>query len=100
PHTYTYTLSLHDALPISSSGRHVGKASGGNDRSNGNHGIVAEVKKETGDNSAGPGARKCEDNADERQEANEAPGPAELRAVHKRSEEHTSELQSRFDLVC
>src|SRR6266496_6430838 len=51
--TEIYTLSLHDALPISAPGR--------------------------------PGRR---------------PRPARWSAQRRRSEEHTSELQSRRDLVC
>src|SRR5207249_11389782 len=58
-----YTLSLHDALPIS---RHPGRQ-GGRPRRNGE-----------------PGPSR----------------PSRVRHFGERSEEHTSELQSRFDLVC
>src|SRR5271167_4115858 len=57
--TEIYTLSLHDALPISQAVR---------------GGVLALAAEQVG------GAQRCLDMA--------------------RSEEHTSELQSRFDLVC
>src|SRR5207249_8210098 len=68
--TEIYTLSLHDALPISSARpRQDGRARTGAPASHG-------------------GARPDDPRADC------------ARARHRRSEEHTSELQSRFDLVC
>src|SRR2546422_4996909 len=47
---------------------------------------VAKVEKETGDNGAGASAHKRENDADDGEK--------------RRSEEHTSELQSRLHLVC
>src|SRR5207247_10617092 len=72
--SYTLTLSLHDALPISLNGpprdiRAPGRAS---------------LRPRSL-----PGAGRCADQPRSRTEAR--PG---------RSEEHTSELQSRVDLVC
>src|SRR6266513_3771511 len=61
--TEIYTLSLHDALPIS--------------------GALAGVPR----GADPPGVRR----------PTARPPP---RGSHRRSEEHTSELQSRFDLVC
>src|SRR6478672_13807188 len=63
--TEIYTLSLHDALPISRRG----------------HGQRRRL------------ARAC---ADRRR----TPSPRFGRCRRRRSEEHTSELQSRSDLVC
>src|SRR5690606_41571280 len=73
--TEIYTLSLHDALPISAAG------AGGVDQAAryGRHLVEPDVEDR------GCGA---------------APDPL-LRARHdQRSEEHTSELQSRENLVC
>src|SRR5207249_9830338 len=70
-----YTLSLHDALPIS------GAAAQGTGRDPQRHRARPELQEL-------------------------APGHADRDAAHlarrpgSRSEEHTSELQSRFDLVC
>src|SRR5699024_11478036 len=74
PTTQTYTLSLHDALPISSSANcspHAPTSSSCSCRSGGSD--------------AASGCTCC------------CPASASRAA---RSEEHTSELQSRFDLVC
>src|SRR5207248_10543888 len=65
--TEIYTLSLHDALPISDSP------------------LGAPQRR--------PGAQRQPD-----QRGRPALGAA--RAGHRRSEEHTSELQSPYDLVC
>src|SRR5438067_9075015 len=69
--TEIYTLSLHDALPISADDRLLAVAG-------------------TGDQDVARLPRDCERNLD-------APRDS---ARTGRSEEHTSELQSRFDLVC
>src|SRR5690349_23066324 len=76
--TEIYTLSLHDALPISEPGRsglitHV-SADGA--------GWIAEVVA-----TRCPAAVRCAD-------------PFHVPHRSRRSEEHTSELQSRRDLVC
>src|SRR5260370_18079942 len=66
--------------------RHVSKTLGGNDGSKSNHGIVAQVEKETRENRARPGARKSKNNANESQQTDKTPGPAELRRVHQAKE--------------
>src|SRR5206468_12146976 len=68
--TEIYTLSLHDALPISSSGRRLPATSGGS-----------------------PGSTRRSSGA-------RARSGRSTPASRCRSEEHTSELQSRSDLVC
>src|SRR5207249_6955458 len=80
-----YTLSLHDALPIFGS-RVEHRGSGG--RGAGREAVMALATLPRATSTAGPevlfydgGCGLCH------------------RAV-RRSEEHTSELQSRFDLVC
>src|SRR5207249_8492966 len=74
PTTELYTLSLHDALPISApeAGRRPG---------------VGGVRRPR----AGAGRGRLH------RDARRFPAPVEGAL---RSEEHTSELQSRFDLVC
>src|SRR5438034_8688676 len=74
PTTETYTLSLHDALPISQAARRVLK------RAQHAHPVQAEPER-------GLSPQAFEDLPRSR-----------VRAV--RSEEHTSELQSHSDLVC
>src|SRR3712207_7511978 len=82
--TEIYTLSLHDALPISQGGR------GGSRALRGAGSLRARFQR--GGHRLGlPAAgREPEDRA-------EAP---QAQAGHARSEEHTSELQSRQYLVC
>src|SRR2546422_3217968 len=70
--TEIYTLSLHDALPIYQAAR-----AGAGDRGNG----VGEVHRAGGD---------------DQPHQHEPAGQHH----HDRSEEHTSELQSRLHLVC
>src|SRR5699024_11445661 len=96
--TTNYTLSLHDALPI---------FSGSTDFSNASRPIKDEEKKKLDDKGikydefkvAQDGVtitvNKENDFVDELTKE-------QLREIYsgKRSEEHTSELQSRFDLVC
>src|SRR5438445_8727561 len=65
--THIYTLSLHDALPISRRARLLDRHSSRRER----HGVLRQ-------DGHGPGRRRG----------------------HRRSEEHTSELQSRQYLVC
>src|SRR5438067_13162015 len=72
--TEIYTLSLHDALPILERGLEV---------------VVVEAHAEGLQVAVLLGAQLGD---------REAPDRGEVLAV--RSEEHTSELQSRFDLVC
>src|SRR5438067_8790263 len=70
PTTEIYTLSLHDALPISDE-----------------HGVAQHGE---------PGGQPQQQDPDRRPVRRSA----EAAAARLRSEEHTSELQSRFDLVC
>src|SRR2546422_7792229 len=71
--TEIYTLSLHDALPISPNRR------GHAPQRRGSHGAAAAPRRET---------------------LPEAPAQSSERLKQVRSEEHTSELQSRLHLVC
>src|SRR5882724_5545443 len=71
--------------------RHLGEAFGGNDGCEGDHGVVAKMEKETGDDGAGAGARKRENDTDESEKRHEAPGPAELSTVHQAKEEPRDE---------
>jgi len=64
----------------------VSKTLGGYDGGKSNHGIVAQVEKETRENRARPGARKSKNNADESEQADKSPGPAELGRVHQAKE--------------
>src|SRR3712207_8210131 len=79
--TEIYTLSLHDALPISADGRGGSGCRGGCD------GRFPD--------STGSGAGRCRGR---RWTGGCLPSPAS--APPARSEEHTSELQSRQYLVC
>src|SRR5437868_10690635 len=76
--TEIYTLSLHDALPICGT-REPGHGPSGGRRGCGGRDCASEV----GRTAAGRGG-----------------AASGRRARRTRSEEHTSELQSRFDLVC
>src|SRR5204863_7798838 len=72
--TETYTLSLHDALPIFPRGGGLRRAAAAPARAAGGPGALGH----------GPGAQRG----------------GRHRSAPLRSEEHTSELQSRRDLVC
>src|SRR5699024_11536650 len=77
--TEIYTLSLHDALPISG---HI---------------------VDPGDRALLDGVHDVYEHQEQSQEpaaADAAVHAGEHAHVHHRSEEHTSELQSRFELVC
>src|SRR5207249_10027431 len=93
-HSQIYTLSLHDALPISS--RHgAGKRRssplrinpGQNDRLQSFSLFAGETDEEPSDRSR-------------TRVSKEQPLLSIAARESTRSEEHTSELQSRFDLVC
>src|SRR5690606_40565391 len=77
--TEIYTLSLHDALPISR--RAVADLRQGGGRVRGR--VTAAAGEKPSGNREGDEGRK-----------------AGRRGVRRRSEEHTSELQSRENLVC
>src|SRR5437868_11290541 len=85
PSTETYTLSLHDALPI---WRVVGVRAAPALRQ-ADHGRGWQQDAVERGHPVDPPARL------DRRPAERAPAVAAVR-----SEEHTSELQSRFDLVC
>src|SRR5205807_8170502 len=80
PTTENYTLSLHDALPISQADRYL--------------------PRELQENDAALDARHARLRA--RREIRGAHGPRHrlARRLLRRSEEHTSELQSPCNLVC
>src|SRR5206468_5034659 len=94
-----YTLSLHDALPIypgpEGDGRR-GRRAGGRDRG---RGVLARA-----DQRAQGGARVVQEGGPAPDGAADLAGAAARRErvqlLGRRSEEHTSELQSRSDLVC
>src|SRR5207249_8425696 len=78
-----YTLSLHDALPISTGAR----------------GQSCRLERDLAllPDAAG---RRLRAGACADREATAARDDCRVRRARSRSEEHTSELQSRFDLVC
>src|SRR5204863_6735185 len=91
PTTEIYTLSLHDALPIYA---HPDQRA------------ARAEEQEARPGGAEHAGERRRDGADARQEFAEHQRPAAPTLVmqrglpHARSEEHTSELQSRRDLVC
>src|SRR5699024_12617292 len=80
PTTYIYTLSLHDALPISCGNRCS---------------LIRCECPSFQKRSTDQQGKRVGDAAD-----SSNPRDHETTYFHSRSEEHTSELQSRFDLVC
>src|SRR5699024_12768804 len=82
-HNQIYTLSLHDALPIYTDQNHLH-----------NHICINSVNMETGKKFVNDRQKLYEI----RTQSDALCQQYELSIV--RSEEHTSELQSRFDLVC
>src|SRR5690606_42142489 len=95
--TAIYTLSLHDALPISGAGDHGAGNAKGNDLDRRDHGAALDACP-VGEGSEGDGGFDGVEGVDRR------PVHAQdtRRSSEKidRSEEHTSELQSRENLVC
>src|SRR5207249_12043364 len=90
------TLSLHDALPISPKDGAMGLFWEGDTLYVTGDGGLRRFKTKDGDHAAGPSEliRKLKTGSEHMAHAI-ARGPDGWR-----SEEHTSELQSRFDLVC
>lgn len=81
---------------------HAGEAMGGEDGGESDEGVVAEVKQEANEDSAGAGAGECEDDAYGDQHGNEAPRPAELCAVQnaeQRSGEYDSYARAGLDCL-
>src|SRR5580692_12752227 len=68
-------------------GRYFGEAAGAEKGDGGDRGIVAQVKEETGEDGAGAGAYEREDDANRGEDGDEAPSPAQLRAVHQAEED-------------
>src|SRR5699024_12455502 len=86
----TYALSLHDALPICAV---LGLGSGGRWRRPGaGEGRTLATPEARGERKPGAAWRLSV--------KMHSPEPVRSYTTHRRSEEHTSELQSRFDLVC
>src|SRR5690606_40555214 len=99
PHTETPTRSLHDALPIS--GRGTSEPDSGADH----HAVVAAMRLAAvridpllAEEVLEEGQLAAE--LHRRQPAEQQPDRAVGRHAGGRSEEHTSELQSRENLVC
>src|SRR5206468_12775921 len=88
PTTQTYTLSLHDALPISARRAHSSSEARPDDRPPA-HALSSLWCRPDRRGARGPEARRGLVTA-----------RLSLAAGTARSEEHTSELQSRSDIVC
>src|SRR5687768_17942448 len=86
--TDTYTPSLHDALPIWLEGRASAQAGQGSSRR----------AREACPPARGEGLPATAKTP--RCSGRQAGRPAPVRRLYRRSEEHTSELQSRLHLVC
>src|SRR5207249_8305215 len=91
-----YTLSLHDALPISSSSAKP-KAPSASDATV--NGAVAPSPGLLG-NAASRRPARVPRSEGQPVDSAERHGRVPTARRCRRSEEHTSELQSRFDLVC
>src|SRR5690349_22592321 len=83
-----YTLSLHDALPISDQDYRERHGDPDLERSERDRGSNRRLDAEVSDH-----AQACVDHTGVKP-------PRHVDAEEERSEEHTSELQSRRDLVC
>src|SRR5207249_9043043 len=89
PPTEIYTLSLHDALPIF--GTRQARL------------VLLLDRRDAAAHRVAGGERRLE--RDRRARLHDGPrrassGEGDVEGLAPRSEEHTSELQSRFDLVC
>src|SRR5207302_10809980 len=99
-HTTIYTLSLHDALPILQ-GRHHRGPFGFRRAEGAAKGVSREERAamrllHAGNADGGPGSGSSEEEVFQRRD--QKPYFRQLLPLH-RSEEHTSELQSRENLV-
>src|SRR5207247_9316979 len=90
--TATYTLSLHDALPISVVEERVRVSVDPQRRAS--HRVL-HIQNEPG-----VGAMAHEGRSDRKRVRREVGDDDRFTREGRRSEEHTSELQSRVDLVC
>src|SRR5699024_12395034 len=84
-----YPLSLHDALPISTASPRARATS-----------IAETVRRRTPIRPETPRSRRVRVAYPKSRSGRSAEGCGSRRCSSPRSEEHTSELQSRFDLVC
>src|SRR5206468_13125933 len=96
--TIIYTLSLHDALPISSS-------SSSSTPSTPSAARLAHLRSDTVSsiefNSQYDNTTSSDENSNNNNNNNEARPKFRIASMDSsRSEEHTSELQSRSDIVC
>jgi hypothetical protein len=69
---------------------HLSEKAGGEDSGKSDERVVAEVEKVAGEDGASAGANESEDDADDRENADQSPGPAELRSMEK-TEEHAGD---------
>src|SRR5207249_6953590 len=90
--TKLYSLSLHDALPISGAHPSSGRARGGQA---GARALRVGLHRQPAPERHARSARAPRARAGAVLREGSVPG-----LLDRRSEEHTSELQSRFDLVC
>src|SRR5207249_10118407 len=94
---HTYTLSLHDALPISRKGIRRSLALNGDDFK------IGEAIQDFAELAIEKNRAAIDDNDAAAKRLNIGhivAGEKNRGFADGRSEEHTSELQSRFDLVC
>src|SRR5207248_10819741 len=93
PPPETYTLSLHDALPIFARAEHDAELRERDAQCANQLCQLAISHREKRTKSAGGRTQPRQAHSDLRL-------PAMLKQMFQRSEEHTSELQSPYDLVC
>src|SRR5207249_9395761 len=95
-HAELYTLSLHDALPIYPGQEAAGLRGAGREVEGGVMSHLSDLQIDQGlmQGSMPAHAGECERCRRRWEEL------ARDREAFRRSEEHTSELQSRFDIVC
>src|SRR5207249_11054742 len=98
PDTHLYTLSLHDALPISSSSGKKPRPTTGRTPSTSKR--FAEDRTPSISSDSPAPVKSMLTGSAIPIESNERHSFCQMRKSGRRSEEHTSELQSRFDLVC
>src|ERR1700756_2579150 len=67
--------------------RDLGEAVSADYGGDGDHGVIAEMEEEAGEDGAGVRAGEGEDYPHEDQQADDAPGPTELGAVHQAEED-------------
>src|SRR5690349_6045486 len=95
-HPELYPLSLHDALPISGTPADPLRGSG----RNGAGAIFGAASPSRRRRWSAPTSQGCVVEVQTRRTNGESRSPSRCPETNTRSEEHTSELQSRRDLVC